>query len=134
MLIIWKWMIQNTYLHIYNEDGWSAPRKHDSLCISKLLLCISKCSISIRPWRELGKSLISIFPGCHIQASPRSITVAKCAKWMWAPYHSFIVLMAIDISMSHAKNWEKAKHYSKPFSNFWHYIKHYIKPFFQFKH
>jgi hypothetical protein len=24
-MLIWKLMIQNSYLHIYHEDGWSAP-------------------------------------------------------------------------------------------------------------
>ncbi len=90
-------------------DG--VPPQSRSFMYLQIVVMYLQMLVSIRPWR-VGKSLIPIFPGCHIQPLPRNITMAKMCQTNVSSL-SFVIRAYgyIDISMSHAKNWKRLVQY-----------------------
>jgi hypothetical protein len=99
---IWKWMIQNTYLHIYHEDGWSAPT-----------IMILYVSPNVHKQQAMESRQISntYLPRMSHTSFTSQYNHGKMCQMNVSSLSFVIVLMAIDISMSHAHNWKKLVQY-----------------------
>ncbi len=102
-------MIHNTYLHIYHENGWSAP--------TLMILYVSPncCYVSPNVHKHQtmeGRQISNTYlPRTSHTSFASKYHCGKMCQMNVSSLSFVIVLMAIDISMSHAKNWKRLVQY-----------------------
>jgi hypothetical protein len=107
-MLIWKWMIHNTYLHIYHENGWSAP--------TLMILYVSpNCYVSpnVHKHQTMESRQISntYLPRMSHTSFASKYHRGKMRQMNVSSLSFVIMLMAINISISRAKNWKRLVQY-----------------------
>jgi hypothetical protein len=109
-MLIWKWMIQNTYLPSYLSWRWM------DLPPTIMILYVSPNCYYVSPnvhkhqtmeSRQISNTYLPRMSS-HTSFALEVSHHGKMCQMNVSSLSFVIVLMAIDISMSHAKNWKKA--------------------------